>query len=102
MEQVAWAKGMITDYKPSTNEHTVVYDINTPDESWEEINLTCVFCWSCRLCRHAALLPGTLCPYMRTSRSPAAGLVTNPVRHGLQRVTGKRSQYIFRAPHRSA
>ena len=41
MEQVAWAKGVITDYRPATNEHTVVYDIKTQDESWEEINLGC-------------------------------------------------------------
>jgi hypothetical protein len=36
---VQWAKGTITDFKPSTNEHTVVYDINTPDESYEEVIL---------------------------------------------------------------
>ena len=38
-EQMERAKGTITDFKPSTNEHTVVYDINTPDESYEEVIL---------------------------------------------------------------
>lgn len=41
MNQVAWSKGVITDYKPATKEHTIVFDINTPDESWEEVNLKC-------------------------------------------------------------
>ncbi len=43
MEQVAWAKGLITDYNSATNEHTIAYDINTPDESWESVDLSCVF-----------------------------------------------------------
>jgi hypothetical protein len=38
-EQVQWAKGSITDFKPSTNQHTIVYDIDTADESYEEVNL---------------------------------------------------------------
>lgn len=34
-EDNPWAEGLITDYREDTEEHCIVYNINTPDEAFE-------------------------------------------------------------------
>ncbi len=34
-EEVQWAEGIITDYREDTEEHCIVYKINTPEEAYE-------------------------------------------------------------------
>ena len=35
LEDNPWAEGLITDYREDTEEHCIVYNINTPDEAFE-------------------------------------------------------------------
>jgi hypothetical protein len=33
-----WVLGIITDYNADTNEHTIIYDINSGHETWEHFD----------------------------------------------------------------
>jgi len=37
--QDSWYEGVITDYRPETDEHCVTYNLNTPDEEYEWTDL---------------------------------------------------------------
>lgn len=40
-EEEQWAEGIITDYRDWSDEHCIVYNINTPRESYEWFRIRC-------------------------------------------------------------
>ena len=38
-ERGEWFEGVVSDYNAATREHCITYDMNTPDESFEWVNL---------------------------------------------------------------
>ena len=41
MEENPWPEGIISDYREETDEHCIVYNINTPQESYEWFRIRC-------------------------------------------------------------
>ena len=62
-----WVPGAISDYNAVTGEHCIVYDLGTPDESWEWYNIRNASPDQCRL------VEGERVNLMQVGKAPGAG-----------------------------